>query len=380
MDNEEIFRDFQYELLDGDGVCIISYDGKDETVCIPSRINGYPVVKIGVYAFTYNDSLRSVVIPEGVREIGLSAFEGCGALQSVVIPESVTQIGGCAFSDCGSLQSVDIPAGVAEIKNETFSNCGTLRSIVLHEGLERIWWNAFDNCISLIQVVLPDSVENIGNDAFSGCSGLKSCNIPNGVVYMGYRVFEGCEKLVLSITPGNFREAYAERYHLPFVPREYRSSGLCKRSPAGKLLDTLYEILSQYTDYRRIRDELPDLPVDVREERSGSWVQENGYWVMYPGELITAWSFAFPENYVRFHLKDALIRAIFHPDAKISLSYADTTLVLEDHDASRIFSQLQLKGNTDILCLNSKPRYGAVTTWIAVSDSQIAVLETFWYD
>ena len=153
MDN---IQDFCYQ-LDADGVCICSYEGKNEAVVIPSYIDHHPVVRIGGFAFSYQEGIQSVVIPEGVREIEIGAFEGCSALQRVVIPESVTEIGEGAFRDCGSLQSVEIPAGVRELEHEVFSNCSSLGSIVLHQGLERIG-GTFDNCTALTAVILPDSV------------------------------------------------------------------------------------------------------------------------------------------------------------------------------------------------------------------------------
>lgn len=46
------------------------------------------------------DSLKSIVIPDGVTRIGNSAFQNCSSLICIIIPDSVTHIGKRAFSGC----------------------------------------------------------------------------------------------------------------------------------------------------------------------------------------------------------------------------------------------------------------------------------------
>ena len=80
-------------------------------------------------------------------------------------------------------------------------------------------------------------------------------------------------------------------------------------------------------------------------------------------------------------MKEALIRTFFHPEVNIKFSENSvTTPVREDISAIMKYPQLSLKGKEAILCYNPNPRYGAVTLWIAVDDSQIAIIEQFWYD
>lgn len=396
--------DYKYSATSGGELIIIDYCGDSEHLCIPATIDGRPVTQIGPFAFYDNSTIKTVVIPEGVREIEINAFENCTALSSVTIPNTVTAIGDSAFAGCSSLQSVVIPVGVQELADQIFENCSSLNSVVLPDGLESIGCNVFENCTSLTRILLPkglkhieqnvfenctsltqidlpDSVEFIGNAAFSGCSRLNRCNIPNGIVHMGYWVFAGCDNLVLDIAPGNFREAYAKRYNLPFTSREDSPSCFIKRSPAGKLIDTLYKLSTNYEYYRQIAKELPAMDVMIQEERSGSWEKEDGRWVLHEGFAKTIWTFGFHQDYVWNHLEEALLRALFSPDAEIEFPWKTLTPVYEDIFFSiKYFPQLKLTENYTVLCRDPEPKYGAITTWIAVSDNQIAVIEEFLYD
>ncbi|MBQ3604592.1 MAG: leucine-rich repeat protein [Clostridia bacterium] len=59
-------------------------------------------------AFSYNENLKTVILPEGVEKIQGDAFYSCKMLETVVIPTTVTTIGTetDAFGDCTSLKNV----------------------------------------------------------------------------------------------------------------------------------------------------------------------------------------------------------------------------------------------------------------------------------
>ena len=66
----------------------------------------YEVLAIGKDAFDHCDSLKSVVIPNGIKLIAESAFEDCHSLTSVSISASVETIGTRALHGCRLLRDV----------------------------------------------------------------------------------------------------------------------------------------------------------------------------------------------------------------------------------------------------------------------------------
>ena len=58
------------------------------------------VTKIGYYAFSKCEKIKTITIPDSVTEIGDRAFFYCNSLTSITIPDSVTSIGNYTFYDC----------------------------------------------------------------------------------------------------------------------------------------------------------------------------------------------------------------------------------------------------------------------------------------
>jgi hypothetical protein len=130
-----------------------------------------------------------------VTRIGSNAFSDDDYVTSVKLPESINSIGTYAFNDCDRLTKIDIPASVKSIEYRAFYSCDILKEVTLHEGLEAIGNEVFYNNYQLSIMTLPSTLKTIGTRAFRACGSLKSIVIPNSVTTMGEDVFNNCTSL-----------------------------------------------------------------------------------------------------------------------------------------------------------------------------------------
>jgi|GEM_PF-2991153 len=70
--------------------------------------------------YLFRESIKTVIINDGITSIGGRAFYSCSGLTSVTIPESVTSIGNETFAYCYSLMNVVIPESVTNIGSNAF--------------------------------------------------------------------------------------------------------------------------------------------------------------------------------------------------------------------------------------------------------------------
>ena len=159
------------------------------------------VSSIGMNAFKDCGLLSSVTLPNGLQTIGSSAFESCISLASIKLPNSVNSIGQYAFYGCSSLISVAIPEGVETIEDLTFCRCSKLNSVTIPDSVKRIEFWSFLECSSLTSVNIPDSVEIIEENAFAGCISLTSVSLPNKLKTIERFVFCNCSSLTSVTVP-----------------------------------------------------------------------------------------------------------------------------------------------------------------------------------
>ena len=172
--------------------------------------------------FYHYETIRSIVLEEGITSIGMNAFINLSALSQVSIPSSVTSIGDYAFA-LSALAEITIPGSVTSIGEYAFGECLSLTDVTIENGVTSIGEGAFYNCSALTTVTIPDSVTSIGAYAFSYCSllaeitvsagtigdyafarcfALESAEIGNGVTSIGESAFIYCTALE-DITIGN---------------------------------------------------------------------------------------------------------------------------------------------------------------------------------
>ena len=206
-------------------------------ITIPSTLGGYPVTRIGEYAFYTCQNITSVTIPNDITSIDSSAFSWCYALENINIPNKVTNIGYFAFEKCIKLKSITIPNSVTNIGESAFLDCSSLANVKIGNGMITIGREAFNGCNSslydmdshpelilvdgwvirakkklsgdlhltdirgiggwafraegheLTSVTIPNGAVSIGDCAFSYIRSLKSVTIPNSVKYIGGEAF-----------------------------------------------------------------------------------------------------------------------------------------------------------------------------------------------
>lgn len=204
----------------------MEYKGDSSTITLPDYISdaSYSIYQ---YAFSYNNFLTTINIPETILSIGKGAFENCEKLQyktdaniqylgneknpymiilkgeaNVVncdVKEGTKFITGYAFSGCTDLERVKFSNTIINLGEGAFENCSKLQEVTLSSSLAYIADYAFRNCAALKSIEFPPNIKEIGEGAFAGCTQIKVLNIPDTIETLGVGAFAGCEITDLTI-------------------------------------------------------------------------------------------------------------------------------------------------------------------------------------
>lgn len=92
----------------------------------------FTVTTIGNNAFSEEEKLRSISLPQTINSIGARAFRYCTSLSSIEIPQNVTTIGDAAFGSCSGLKRAIIHSSASLYYNKSsiFSGCSRLEQII----------------------------------------------------------------------------------------------------------------------------------------------------------------------------------------------------------------------------------------------------------
>ena len=195
---------FDYQLNNaGNAVALKKYKGKDAHVIVPEKLGGYPVEVILDSAFANNSTLKSVVLPDGLKIIDKFSFSECPNLQTVIIPDSVSGIATGAFNVCGKLKDVQIPKGCTTLQTGVFFRCTSITDLALPATATIIPTQAFYRCSSLRSVSIPPTLTNIGDSAFGSCYQLREIALPDTLRYIGDAAFRNCIYLKTVKIPGS---------------------------------------------------------------------------------------------------------------------------------------------------------------------------------
>lgn len=186
---------------------------------IPDAYFGVPVDSIQSSGFAKAVKLKTVVVPDSVKNILRNAFKDCTALETVSGMKNVMFISTKAFENCTALTKVDFPSNIYRLDGDIFYKASkTFFENTLTEDNDGVYWNnyflgmkynvtsvvttdktkitnktgaysikegtrvvasgAMKDMAKLTEIRLPDTVEFIGLDSFSNCAELTKANIP----------------------------------------------------------------------------------------------------------------------------------------------------------------------------------------------------------
>ena len=157
------------------------------------------LVNIGNEAFKGCTSLARFTF-EGsapnMQSIDQSAFYGCSSLSRFVMPNSTHTIGNSAFRYCSSLTNITLSSSLNIINEYAFGECG-FSKITLPESLANIQAGAFINNSHLQEITLPAILQGLGSAAFENCPALQSVKFLSTIETMtiGKNAFNLCPAL-----------------------------------------------------------------------------------------------------------------------------------------------------------------------------------------
>ena len=223
------------------GDWVVGYDYKNP----PKSVNLAGVRAVRDYAFEGCDTLTSVTIPASVKIIGDGAFEDCFNLKTISVAKGSTAFkytGGMLLSKNGkrliavsrNVKTLSIPNGVKEIGSGMFSGCTKLTKVTIPKSVTSIGdegaasaffgWNDDDDIVGCPKLktiavasgskwykskggMLLEKDEDDGGWYLSVVpQALTSASIPEGVKWISECAFAGCSKVASVTIPASMKE------------------------------------------------------------------------------------------------------------------------------------------------------------------------------
>lgn len=218
----------RYRILSEDSLTCMAVGGKrKENIYIHEKVyhegKEYRTVAIAAEAFG-GRHIRSVYIPDGVKEIGTNAFSHCEQLLSLHLPASVEKIGKSSFEGLYSVKNLQISGNIKKIPEKAFVRCCSLEKLHIPEGVEVLGLDCFAISDSLKEVSLPSTLKTINRGVFWRCTSLKSIAIPASVETIGEYVLFDC---------WNLTDVYNYAPVPQRVPPIYNNGGITLHVPRG---------------------------------------------------------------------------------------------------------------------------------------------------
>ncbi len=192
---------FGYIEEKGDAV-LVDHKGDRVNITVPDTLGGKPIARIGDGVFMGYTELKTVTLPDSVREIGTRAFSDCYDLEKISLPSAVEKIGSCAFAACHDLKTLTFPEGLEEIGRCAFLNCTAFEKIILPDSVKKIGEHAFSGNDNVTELRLSSNLETIEASAFMYTSSIGSVTIPSSVKEIKEDAFMHCGMSTLNLSEG----------------------------------------------------------------------------------------------------------------------------------------------------------------------------------
>lgn len=141
------------------------------------------------------NSIKNIIIPDGIKKITEKAFYDCTELESISIPNSVTDIEAYAFCRCQKLKSIVLPKSIKKIKESTFKGCAELKTVSIPNTVTEIEEDSFSDCKKIKVINFPSSIVKIEKHAFYNCTSLESIFFENESTKIETDAFRNCKNL-----------------------------------------------------------------------------------------------------------------------------------------------------------------------------------------
>ncbi|MBR6808143.1 MAG: leucine-rich repeat protein, partial [Clostridia bacterium] len=153
------------------------------------------ITAVGNYSFVRCKNATEVVWPSTLKEIRYYAFDNCRSLKTLDLPYGVTTLGTKCFSECMALTRVELPDSITTVDGSVFALDHNITYIKLSAGMYEIPDSMFFAMNGLKTVIIPNGIKKIGDTAFRRCGGITSISIPAQISYIGTAAFSDCTKL-----------------------------------------------------------------------------------------------------------------------------------------------------------------------------------------
>lgn len=172
--------------------CVADRDVFRSCSSLNNIVFGGNVIRIPDLLFSNCPGIKSLNIPNYIKEVGERAFENAG-ITEVTIPNSMLILGESAFGSCKNLITLNYNAENCTI-NSSFSGCNSLSHVVFGDKVTKIPDALLYNCVGLKKITIPNTITEIGKYAFQ-YSGLTEISIPESITDIGIWAFANCSQL-----------------------------------------------------------------------------------------------------------------------------------------------------------------------------------------